>query len=642
MYVLHGTWLASAQRFIFWGEDVRAAQPHVVAPDDVHPYTLDAEALLRHLDRMAPAAQPDGEIVPIWLPSAPHYPSPSSEARDAGAHYFRRATRLYRWSVFALTLTSQEAMVLLQNLASVAPQGIPGSDLRFWRDVVEGVLYSLSTGAFVPALHPVSDAEHIAYWRPQVDDDTLAQWERDMPTICFATMESVREMPDRRGVLDSFLVDFTDRFVRESHIAVYHHPWLKALMRPQPVAVEAYGAPGAQLYEEWLEWLKGPLPEGDEWGLALTLHEPQPGSALWCLSFGLFCWEAGDEEEDEFFVVSAKDIFAHPNDRTQDWYGFCLNQPIETLRKALYQAGLAYPPLLDSYYSTQVDPLYLTLSNDRAYQFLTQAANLLMNMGVWVGLPEWYTEQVSLQARGRLRSPQPEGDGKFFSRKSLLKFHWEIITSPEKPPLAPEVMRRLLESEAALVHEEGQWWVLSPELRRKLRAALDMAEQSEHSLTVMEALDLLAQADAEALAEQHDIEIAEQSLTVDDWLVDVFNRVQNPHQTPIPHQPDRLQANLRPYQARGFGWLAQMRDLGMGACLADDMGLGKTIQTIAYWLHVQDTEVPTAPALLVCPTSVVGNWYHEIKRFAPDMNVLKHQGANRLKGDDFISEAAHM
>jgi SNF2 family DNA or RNA helicase len=99
--------------------------------------------------------------------------------------------------------------------------------------------------------------------------------------------------------------------------------------------------------------------------------------------------------------------------------------------------------------------------------------------------------------------------------------------------------------------------------------------------------------------------------------------------------PPALQATLRPYQVRGFSWLAGLVRLGLGACLADDMGLGKTIQTIALLLHRR----AGAPALLVCPTSVVGNWRREIARFAPNLRVLVHQGPQRAAGPAFAAAA---
>ena len=72
---------------------------------------------------------------------------------------------------------------------------------------------------------------------------------------------------------------------------------------------------------------------------------------------------------------------------------------------------------------------------------------------------------------------------------------------------------------------------------------------------------------------------------------------------------------LRPYQHVGLGWLVRMRELGMGALLADDMGLGKTVQLIAYLLDRSDRD--ERPALIVAPTSVLGNWQRELQRFAP-------------------------
>ncbi|NEW28425.1 DEAD/DEAH box helicase [Nocardia cyriacigeorgica] len=85
---------------------------------------------------------------------------------------------------------------------------------------------------------------------------------------------------------------------------------------------------------------------------------------------------------------------------------------------------------------------------------------------------------------------------------------------------------------------------------------------------------------------------------------------------------DTLKADLRPYQARGVSWLrAAVAEHG-GAVLADDMGLGKTVQTIGFLLG-RATE---GPQLVVCPTSLVGNWVHEIQRFAPGLRPLPWRG----------------
>ena len=80
---------------------------------------------------------------------------------------------------------------------------------------------------------------------------------------------------------------------------------------------------------------------------------------------------------------------------------------------------------------------------------------------------------------------------------------------------------------------------------------------------------------------------------------------------------------------RGVGWLRFLGRLGLGACLADDMGLGKTAQLLATVL----ADPVDAPTLVVCPTSVLGNWEREVARFAPHLRVLVHHGASRVRND---------
>jgi len=83
-----------------------------------------------------------------------------------------------------------------------------------------------------------------------------------------------------------------------------------------------------------------------------------------------------------------------------------------------------------------------------------------------------------------------------------------------------------------------------------------------------------------------------------------------------------LTADLRPYQVRGVSWLREAVDTHGGAVLADEMGLGKTLQAIGY-LNGRAGE---GPQVVVCPTSLVGNWAHEIARFAPGLRTRVWRG----------------
>lgn len=86
-----------------------------------------------------------------------------------------------------------------------------------------------------------------------------------------------------------------------------------------------------------------------------------------------------------------------------------------------------------------------------------------------------------------------------------------------------------------------------------------------------------------------------------------------------------LVADLRPYQAQGISWLCERAAQGQGALLADEMGLGKTVQAIG----LLTTRTARLPHLVVCPTSLLGNWSREIARFAPHVRTVRHHGSGR-------------
>ena len=79
-----------------------------------------------------------------------------------------------------------------------------------------------------------------------------------------------------------------------------------------------------------------------------------------------------------------------------------------------------------------------------------------------------------------------------------------------------------------------------------------------------------------------------------------------------------------------------MVDVGLGCCLADDMGLGKTIQILAF-LQNRKKSGQKSVTLVVCPTSVISNWVHEIGKFTPKLKFLAHHGAMRANENDFIN-----
>ncbi len=91
--------------------------------------------------------------------------------------------------------------------------------------------------------------------------------------------------------------------------------------------------------------------------------------------------------------------------------------------------------------------------------------------------------------------------------------------------------------------------------------------------------------------------------------------------------PRGFRGALRPYQKEGLGWMAFLRRMGFGGCLADDMGLGKTVQVLA--LLERRRQEGVGPSLVVVPKSLVLNWIQEAGRFAPRLRIRNHTGPDR-------------
>ncbi|HEY5652807.1 MAG TPA: DEAD/DEAH box helicase, partial [Pontiella sp.] len=92
----------------------------------------------------------------------------------------------------------------------------------------------------------------------------------------------------------------------------------------------------------------------------------------------------------------------------------------------------------------------------------------------------------------------------------------------------------------------------------------------------------------------------------------------------------KLEDTLRDYQKNGVYWLSFLEQSGFCGILADEMGLGKTLQTLT-WLSLQreKTDAQHAPALIICPTSLVDNWAEEAEKFVPHLRVQKMHGSAR-------------
>jgi superfamily II DNA or RNA helicase len=91
-----------------------------------------------------------------------------------------------------------------------------------------------------------------------------------------------------------------------------------------------------------------------------------------------------------------------------------------------------------------------------------------------------------------------------------------------------------------------------------------------------------------------------------------------------------FKGKLRHYQEEGISWLNFLHEFELGGILADEMGLGKTVQALAFFQNLRDQRSATKkPVLIVAPTSVITNWFYEVRKFTPNAKALMLHGPGR-------------
>ncbi|MFE5940623.1 DEAD/DEAH box helicase [Streptomyces sp. NPDC056470] len=212
---------------------------------------------------------------------------------------------------------------------------------------------------------------------------------------------------------------------------------------------------------------------------------------------------------------------------------------------------------------------------------------------------------------GRRSSALPS----FLSADALLAFNWRFAIGDQE--LTRAELDQLAEAGRPVVRLRDQWVLVDPAEVRRARAATD------HKLTPVDALGAVLTGATELDGRRVEVQAT-------GWLEQLRARLDDPEGGPQEvAQPAALAATLRDYQLRGLNWLHRMTSLGLGGCLADDMGLGKTITLIALHLHRQNEPSAAGPTLVVCPTSLMGNWQREIEKFAPGTPVRRFHGPAR-------------
>lgn len=158
--------------------------------------------------------------------------------------------------------------------------------------------------------------------------------------------------------------------------------------------------------------------------------------------------------------------------------------------------------------------------------------------------------------------------------------------------------------------------------------------QREHLLPIIKILQQLT--DDKGRIAKHHASVLNDIPFVNEWSGDkkireIADKLANFDGLEKISPPIGLQAQLRDYQQHGLEWINFLQEYGFAGILADDMGLGKTVQALAMMQLLYENKQLNKPILVVCPTSLVGNWRNEANKFTPDLKVLVLHGSDRKK-----------
>ena len=288
--------------------------------------------------------------------------------------------------------------------------------------------------------------------------------------------------------------------------------------------------------------------------------------------------------------------------------------------------------------SLQLEPqdhfLMRAMADAEVRIFLQKDLPLLQSFGYSIILPAWLksiTEtKMRVNTNASIQSYQSAT-----GLDEVLAFDWNFSLAGNQ--IDQQSFQKLVDENREYIRSGDEWFHIDPAWLKKIRDLMERADAGEWTVK-----DLLFQEIPEEIVPMKNDEDDEAlqddpllTFSMQKSLRTYMEALADKKELPAAGIPAQLDATLRPYQEDGYNWLVFMRDNQFGACLADDMGLGKTVQLIAYLLNVHARPDTDAPSLIICPTSVVGNWQRELERFAPSLSVHLHYGPAREKDEAF-------
>ena len=281
--------------------------------------------------------------------------------------------------------------------------------------------------------------------------------------------------------------------------------------------------------------------------------------------------------------------------------------------------AIKYYPELENLFDED-NNLQLKLNVNEVYKVMANTAYYLNKAGIELVLPDDFgnivVPRASINARvkaGREAELQEllNFGANSMNLHSMFEFDYKIAIGDEK--ISVEEFENLVKNSKGLVAYKNMYILIE---EAEAKALIDKVKNpSTENLTRAELLHAALSGN-----------IKDYEFDYDTAFANILKDLTKIQEVTVPAT---LKGSLRPYQEKGLRWLYTNTVKGFGTCIADDMGLGKTIQVISLILKLKEENRIKGQSLVVCPTTLLGNWVKELHGFAPSLNVSVYHGPDR-------------
>ncbi len=555
-----------------------------------------------------------------WLPSVGGHAIPSSSlvAGTTDASNVEQAV-VEPHAIPALPLPPQVVIALLRACGGrslLAPGIVVGDDLAHWLILARFAARLVAERAYLPTLQAAHDGgqEQVhARWVPRLNATRRKMFESiaaSMPPAARALAPADAPTPSASPTMIALevIAAFVDTMVRDAAAATRaslpngetpHDRWRDALR-----AVDAEVVADRAFREHVDAWVRDTTIDDDaDHRLCFRLEEPTGEQPQWFVRFLLQAYD------DPSLLV----------DVDTAWKNAALRA---TFLGAIGRAARIVPAI-DATLREQ-RPIGYELDDLGAYAFLRDECARLDGAGYGVLVPTWWTSgRTKLSVRAKA-STKALPSGARMGLDQIVEVRWSAALGGQS--LSMRELNELARLKMPLVQVRGQWMVVDAQ---QIEAARELVAQRGQTSRLGDVAMMAWTGRGPAAGLKVD------EVTGTGRVGETIDRLTGRSAFAEEPVPSLLAGTLRHYQVRGYSWLAFLSQLGLGACLADEMGLGKSITTLA--LIARDWEVdPSTPVLLICPTSVIGNWEREVARFAPALKLIVHHGTERSKSGRIV------